>query len=465
MRLRIATGITLRVVAAAALIAAAAFAMFAGAPAAQPAGPTPSAQPLTIIATWTGTEGAEFQKILRGFANKTGIHVNYVGTSAAGQLLESDIQQSNPPDLAILPSPATLLQYARLGYLTNLVPVIGKRQISAYDHQWQDIMKLGTSTLYALPFKVQVHNLVWYDPQNWPGKGRPFHESAPTWSQLSMLEQHITAGGGTPWCVGLDSTPVSGWPAADWIGDILLHQSGIPAYEQWADGELDWTSRQVKTAWQTWGSLVTGQVYGGSLAALVTEWDSAGMPMFGPAPGCYLQHAPSFITLHYHEDGRRPGTDYDFFPFPMAGLPDQARGVVNRAWEVTADLLAMFRDTPQAKSLVTYLAGEQTQQIWPNIPYSGATSANMNAQQKIHSDPVAQAVAGMVTDTSGTLCFNASDEMPDTLQSAFYQGVMEYLQNPSPTQLQAILQRLNQVQQTTYETFLGGHPDFHCGKP
>jgi alpha-glucoside transport system substrate-binding protein len=465
MRGHIATGIALRAVAGAVLIAAAALAAFVGAPAAEPARQAASAQPLTVIATWTGTEGADFQAVLERFEKNTGIHVDYIGTRALDQLLASDVQQGNPPALAILSSPATLLQYQRQGYLYPLGPVIGKQQISAYDRQWLHIMTLGTGKVYTLPVKTEVHNLVWYDPQHWPA-GRPAAESAPpTWSQLIALDSLITAHGGTPWCVGLDSTPVSGWPAADWIGDILLHQAGTTAYQKWANGELSWTSSQVIAAWRAWGSLVAGprQVYGGGMAALVTGWDAAGKPLFTASPGCYLQHAPSFITLNYQLYGSRPGTGYDFFPFPMAGLPGETPGAANGAWEVSADLLAMFSDTPDAEDLVRYLASKQAQMIWPGIPGGGATSARLDVPLTTYPDPVGKAIAGTVTDPHATLCFNASDEMPDTLLNAFYQGVMEYLRNRG--QLLAILGRLNQVQQATYSVFPGGHPDFSCGLP
>lgn len=470
MRGHIATGITLRVVAAAVLIAAAALAAFVGAPAAEPDRQVPSAQSLTVIATWTGTEGADFQDVLESFQKSTGIQVNYTGTRALDQLLDSEIQQGSPPDLAILSSPVTLLRYQRKGYLTSLDGVIGKQRTARYDPQWLDIMRLGTKSVYALPVKVDVHDLVWYDPRHWP-HGRPPAESAPpTWSQLNELDHSITVRGGTPWCVGLDSTPVSGWPATDWIGDILLHQAGITAYQQWANGELPWTSPQVEAAWRTWGGLVTGhQVHGGSIAALVTGWDTAGMPLFAAPPGCYLQHAPSFVTLSYqqYESHPEPRTGYDFFPFPMAGLPHEAPGAANSAWEVSADLLAMFNDTPDAERLVSYLASEPAQQIWPHLRGGGATSANLNVPLSIYPDPVGKAIAGMVTDPRATLCFNASDEMPDTLQGVLYQGVMEYLADPDPDQhLQAILGRLDQVRKATYSvSAFGGHPDFSCGSP
>src|SRR5262249_44675558 len=142
-------------------------------------------------------------------------------------------------------------------------------------------------------------------------------------------------------------------------------------------------------------------------------------------PGCYLQHVPSFITLSYQGT---PGAEYDFFPFPMYGLPGETHG--ERTWEVSADLLAMFNDTPDAKLLVKYLADEVAQQTWPSLAGGGAISASLQVPLGIYSTEGAQAIAGMVAGRA-TLCFNASDEMPDTLQSAFYQEVMDYLQDPS----------------------------------
>lgn len=63
----------------------------------------------------------------------------------------------------------------------------------------------------------------------------------------------------------------------------------------------------------------------------------------------------------------------------------------------------------------------------------------------------------MVTGPA-TLCFDTSDETPDTLQSAFYQEVMDYLQDPG--QLDTILKKLDQLRKTTYQSF---HPSFSCG--
>jgi alpha-glucoside transport system substrate-binding protein len=476
----IRTGIVVRLAAAAAVITAAAVSAFV-LPGTALGGQASPAGSITVIASWTGMEGQDFGQVLSQAEKATGVTVNYTGTRALPQLIAADIQQGKPPDVAILPSPGTLLQYKRQGYLRPLYSDLSTQQIMRdFGKQWFNIMTLGTGELYTLPIKADVQNLVWYDPQEWRGQPMP-GRSAATWSELVTLENKAEnkamVHGGAPWCVGLDSTPVSGWPGTDWIGDILLHQAGTAAYSQWADGTLSWTSPQVIDAWQTFGNLVNGKMYGGVTTALVNQWnwESAQSlpdgkepdPMFpgaGP-PGCYFQDAPSFITLPYQNDSSaKPVTDYDYFPFPEKGLPDETSGAGNDAWEVSADLLAVFNDTPAVERFVRYLATQQAQEIWPNISGGGASSADSQVPlSKYPPDPIARSIATVLAGQQATLCFNASDDMPVTLQDAFYQGVMEYLQNPG--QLPDILGRLDQVRMAIYNKNgpFGGYANFSCG--
>src|SRR2546430_13120119 len=82
-----------------------------------------------------------------------------------------------------------------------------------------------------------------------------------------MLTQQIASGGTTPWCIGLESGSASGWPGSDWVKEIVLSQSGPDVYDRWVNGQLKWSSPEIKQAFQTWGSQILGanasNVYGG----------------------------------------------------------------------------------------------------------------------------------------------------------------------------------------------------------
>jgi len=51
-------------------------------------------------------------------------------------------------------------------------------------------------------------------------------------------KHQIVADGSTPWCVGFDSEGSTGWPATDWIEDIMLRTAGLDTYAKWATHQI-----------------------------------------------------------------------------------------------------------------------------------------------------------------------------------------------------------------------------------
>ena len=47
------------------------------------------------------------------------------------------------------------------------------------------------------------------------------------------LSDQMVADGNTPWCVGFESGGATGWPATDWMEDIMLRTAGPDVYDQW----------------------------------------------------------------------------------------------------------------------------------------------------------------------------------------------------------------------------------------
>ena len=181
--------------------------------------------------------------------------------------------------------------------------------------------------------------------------------------------------------------------------------------------------------------------------------------MFTSPPGCYLDHEGSFITGFYVLDtlgpsrsGRhpQPGNGFDFIPFP-ALTPADRNNI-----EVAGDLLGMFHDTPAAEKFIAYLTTPQAQEAWISLPGSGAISANKDVPVTSYPDPVSRDIAKTLTQAANVR-FDGSDSMPLTMETAFYNAVLEYLDNPG--QLQAILHGLDQVRKATYTSpgFSTGH--------
>lgn len=382
-----------------------------------------------VLASWTDVEQLDFQKVLDQFQQDTGVRVDYQGVRALDAELASRVQNDTPPDIAISPSLGDLRHYLNIKKLHNLDDVIDKPERDAYLKQWPEVQELGTNSLYGVMVKANLKSIIWYNP-----KQRPEPE-VQTWGQLVDRGETIAKAGGRPWCMGMGSTPISGWPGTDWIGDILLHEFGPGIYQQWASGTLPWTAPQVKKAWQEWGTITATA---GPLSSLLTDWNDAGYPMFTNPPGCYLDHQPSFIISSYQEYERgtlKPGNGFDFFPFPA--------GVTDGAFQVSADMAVMFHDTPQARQLIRYLASVEAQAIWPHIG-DGAFSVNKKVNQGVYPDGISKKIAATLTNAK-TLCYSASDTMPTGMRDAFYRAVLEYLSDPN--QLDQLLNELDKVQQ------------------
>jgi alpha-glucoside transport system substrate-binding protein len=401
---------------------------------------------VSVLGPWTHGEQQNFEKVLNRFTRDTGVKVIYQGARAVNEELSSRVQNGTSPDVAILFSPGEVGRYLRNRKLNRLDNVIDKTQRNNYTNQWQKLESLGTENLYGVVVKANLKSIIWYNPKYRPGG------EIQNWDQVVAWSGDKANTGGRPWCMGMGSTPTSGWPGTDWIEDILLHEFGTDIYQQWSSGRLPWTSPQIREAWERWGT-ITATVDRRSV--LLTDWSDAGRPMFAnPTPGCFLDHEPSFAIANYqtYDKTLKPGNDFDFLPFPAFGA---SRGM----FEVSADMATMFNDTPQARRLIRYLATADAQRIWPHSG-GGAFSVNskVNNDPTVYPDQVSLRIAQQLT-TANVLCYDAGDLMPATMRNAFYRGVLEYLSDPK--QLTQILTELDEVRRTVEpEEWL----DIPCGQ-
>jgi alpha-glucoside transport system substrate-binding protein len=413
---------------------------------------------LVILTSWTDQSEADaFQAVANTFmAENPGVHIEIEASRDEQEVLQSGLRDGDPPDLAVVPSPGELATYVTEDYLIPLDGLIDhtrSKQLSAELHSdfgpmWNGVMDAGTGHPYGLVVKADVKSLIWYGP------GLPAADAAAPpsdWSRLLALGNRLAAGGTAPWCVGLLDSSTAGWPGADWIGDVLLQQDGPAVYDEWVKGRLQWTSPDVTAAWETWGRLMSapGQVYGGALNALSMPAGETDNAMFAPksaGPGCALSHGALLETSP--QITPRAGT-YNYFAFPGAAA--------QHTYEVSADLMGMLVDTPQAEKFAVFLAGPNGQSIWPSQQLDSAFSAydSRAAQAKItplyKKDDVARGIENILTGSPNTLCYGASDMMPPVMEAAFERAVLEYVADPA--RLHSVLTGLDRIRPTSYQHF------------
>jgi alpha-glucoside transport system substrate-binding protein len=404
----------------------------AGSPSGSPAGgelPVPTFEQIggtvTVIGTWSGSEQASFEAMVKPFEDGTGIDVQYTGTRDINAVLGS----GNFPDLAGLPGPGAMAGFAKAGNLKPLDDVIDAADYRA--NTPPGFADIGTTDgkLYGIFIKSAVKGLIWYNPANYTG-GAP--------ADFNALNATDKGSAEALWCIGLESGAASGWPGTDWIEDIVLRQSGPDVYDRWVAGELKWTSPEIKRAYETFGTVVQNS-YGGAANVNRTKFQEGGWPLFTQPPGCLFHHQASFITDFFAQAPQKPaaGTGFDFFGMPDID-PQFAGGVTGGG-----DLFGMFKDTPQARALIKYLATPYAQSIW--VGRGGALSADRRVTN--YPDEPGRKSAEILANAQ-TFRFDASDLMPGTMADAFNKSMVDFVRDPA--QLDTILQTLDQAQEDAY---------------
>jgi alpha-glucoside transport system substrate-binding protein len=395
---------------------------------------------VSVLAVWGGSEQESFMAMIQPFEEATGVKVDYTGTRDLNAVLTTRVQGGNPPDLAGLPGPGQMAQYAQQGKLVDLSTVLDMTTYqNEYAKTWTDLGSVD-GKLVGIFIKASVKGLIWYDPKVWTADN---YQIPKTWDEMMTLSQNIADSGKTPWCVALNSDAASGWPGTDWLEDIVLRQSGKDIYDQWWQGKIAWTSPEIKQAWETWGKIVADpkMVYGGANTMLTTNFGDVGNPLFTDPPGCYMVHQASFITDFFVQNNPdvKPVEDFDFFGFPSfkSGAPVST--------EMAGDLFGMFNDTPQAEALIRYLVTPEAQVIW--VSRGGAISPNKDVPLGMYPDELSKKAAERLTSAEIAV-FDASDLMPEAMNSAFWQAILNYVQKPSD--LDSILQNLDSVQKDAY---------------
>ena len=405
-------------------------------------GSTTSKGSVHVLAVWAAAEQDSFTAVLKPFEDQTGIKVLYESTRDVDSVLATRIAAGNPPEIASLPSPATLTKYAGQGKLIQLDNgILDMTQMNAqYSPGW---IKLGTinNKLYEVFAWAAVKGLVWYDPAKFTAKG---YQVPTTWADLMTLQSKIKADGTTPWCIAVASGAASGWPGSDWVKEIVLSQAGPTVYDSWWQGKTKWTDPAIKSAWQTWGTILgpnDSNVSGGSKTILSQPFGNGGDGMFKTPPKCYMHNQASFITDNFvKQDKAVPGTDFKFFALP--DVDPQFEG----AHVGAGDAFSMLKDTSQARALIKYLTTPEAQAIW--VKRGGKLSPNKTFDLANYPDDITRQVAAVMTGAK-IFAFDAGDLMPDAMKTAYWGAVLKFVADQS--NLDSILQNLDTIQATAYK--------------
>jgi alpha-glucoside transport system substrate-binding protein len=238
--------------------------------------------------------------------------------------------------------------------------------------------------------------------------------------------------------MGLESAGADGWPATDWIENLLLGEAGPDAYDAWTFHEIPFDHPTVRRAFERLGEIVFGEgrLYQGIQGSIVTNWASAQAPMVeGDPPACWLHHFPSFVSLYLPEGS--VGTTTDAFPFPSRSHDDVVLGGLSTA--------LVFADRPEVREVVRFIASPEFGRDWFTAG-DGAFSANGRFDASAY-DPSWRRQAEVLDAAlaADTFRVDGSDLLPPEVGTGrFWSAMIRYLEK-GPDSLDAILADLEEA--------------------
>jgi alpha-glucoside transport system substrate-binding protein len=394
-----------------------------------------SGQTLTIWDAWNEPgDKAQWEAVLAYFEDATGVTVEDGSSKNYEEQARIDIQAGSPSDITILPQPGLLADFAKQGKLVDLGDDTTKFVTENYGAgaSWAGLGQFegpdGQKHQYAFPYKQEVKSLVWYVPDNFEEMG---YEVPQTWKEMIALQEQIKADGGTPWCIGIESGGATGWPATDWIEDIMLRTQPPEVYDGWVDNSIKFNDPRVVQAIETFGSIVKddANVAGGTKSVVTTAFGDSPQGLFTVPPQCYLHRQASFITSFFPE-GTKAGIDYDFFYFPPMSdeHPELGKPVLG-----SGNLVTITKDTPAARAFIDFLETPIAHEIWMAAPNSAFLSAHKGAKPEVYSSDALRA-QGQILLSATTFRFDGSDLMPGPIGAgAFWTGMVDFI-NGAPAE-------------------------------
>src|SRR5690606_36468741 len=99
--------------------------------------PDLSGEELEVAAVWTGTEEERFNLVLDAFEQETGATIQYTSTGDdIAPVLTPRVAGGNPPDVAMLPQPGLLSEFAGRDALQPLTDEVEATIHAHYDTRW-----------------------------------------------------------------------------------------------------------------------------------------------------------------------------------------------------------------------------------------------------------------------------------------------------------------------------------------
>ena len=384
------------------------------------AGSASAQKTVNIFGAFSGNDAKDFQAVIDAFeAKNPGVTVKYSSSADFNTLLNVRVQSGDYPDLAAIPQPGVVKDLAAKGAILPVTPDILTQIKRNYSPAWETLGKGNDGKVYGVFHRVNVKGLVFYNKSAFIKAG---YAVPKTWLEVQALTRKMEADSTAPWCVGIESGAATGWPATDWLENMMLRTAPAGDYDNWITGKLPFTSPQVKNAFTVVDSIWNDPkaVYGGRASIAATNFQTSAQGLFTAKPQCWMHLQGSFAT-DFFQDNIKKNLDANVgvFVLPMINTK------LPRTLEVGGDQFVMFKgkNRPEVLAFMKFLTTGASANAWS--PLGNGIFPHKDQNLSLYKTKLEREFAQIILSAQAAR-FDASDAMPSAVNQAFWKGTADW---------------------------------------
>ncbi len=404
--------------------------LIGGAVQAQQEWPDLSGQSVRVAGVWSGDEQAAMEAVLGEFANLTGATVEFFSTgNDIATVVGTQLEGGSPPDVALLPQPGLLVEFAQRGALVAIDDTVGDLVDQYYASSWRDLGSYD-GALYGVWFKAANKSLLWYNADILAAAGV---EPPTTWEEFVDAAATVYDYGVTP----ISVAGGDGWTLTDWFENVYLRSAGPEMYDRLTAHEIAWTDDSVKEALGYLSQIWRQEWLANGLQGTLEAGFPVGtvQPFLDNPTAAFAYGADFSAGVIAADTNAELGTTAQFVPFPsVAGSGPAVLG--------GGDVAVQFTNNEAATQLMRFLATPEAAEVWAAL--GGFTSPNQGVDVSVYPDQTLQQSAAALQQAE-VFRFDMSDLQPAAFGGTSGQGMwgllVEFLQHHdvelTTTQLEA----------------------------
>ncbi len=359
------------------------------------------------------------------FEECTGATIAYEGSREFEAQLPVKLEAGSPPDIAYIPQPGLLKTL--VDRFPDAITPVGEAATANVEKYFNEAWK-GYGTVddkyYAVPVGANAKSFVWYSPTAFSDGG---YEIPTTLDELMALtDQMVTDNPDIkPWCAGIESGAATGWPATDWLEDMMLRTVTPEEYDMWVNHEMPFNDPKVVEALDMAGAILKNEDYvnggyGGVQTIATTPFGDAGLPILEGQ--CFLHRQASFYQANWPE-GTTVAEDGDVFAFYLPGKDADTKPLLGGGEFATA-----FAEREEVQAFQAYLTSPEWSNEKAKASEAGWLSANKELDPENLKSPIDKLAFELLSDESTVFRFDGSDLMPGAVGSgSFWKGMTDWI--------------------------------------